>query len=62
MKSIKEIVSAIAKSEGLKNQVSVGNIREIVGIFSDMICASTGIDVIEVLNKNGKARLKRKKK
>lgn len=32
-----EIVQHIAEAEGLKSQVSIGNIREIVGIFSDLI-------------------------
>jgi len=37
MKNVTELASAIAKSEGLKKQVMIGNVREILGILSDMI-------------------------
>lgn len=37
MKNVTELASAIAKKEGLKKQVVIGNVREILGILSDMI-------------------------
>jgi hypothetical protein len=60
MKTIKEIVKYVADYEGLKEQVSVGNIREIVGIVSDLIFAF--YPLVDVLYNNGKRRAKRKKK
>ncbi len=37
MSTLKELVSKIAKQEGKKHQASVGDVREIVGIFADVI-------------------------
>jgi hypothetical protein len=61
---ISEIVSLIAKAEGKKSQVKVGNIREIVGILSDLLVKSLGegdYTVLQNLLKNGEKRAKKKK-
>jgi hypothetical protein len=57
--TIKEICSAIAKSEHKRVQVSIGNIREVVGIISDLVSADCG--VIRTLGKNGDRRARRKR-
>ena len=57
---IKEIVAALAALEGKKHQVSVGNVREIIGLLSDLAYASPLIGLS--LYDNGKRRTKRKKK
>lgn len=56
---IKEIVSKVAQSEKLRVQVAVGNIREIVGILSDMIYLSSNVGF--VLYENGRRRSKKRK-
>jgi hypothetical protein len=37
IKNIRELCSEIAKREGGKSEVSIGNIREIIRVFSDVI-------------------------
>jgi hypothetical protein len=34
---IKELVSELAKEEGKKHQASVGDVRELVGLLSDLM-------------------------
>ena len=64
---IKELVSWIAKIEGKKREVSVGDVREIVGIVSDKIYLAykesdtTLSSFITQLRLNGQRRSKRKK-
>jgi len=58
--NIKKIVTQITKTEGLKSSVSVGNVREIISILSDMMCEDC--EVIIVLANNGKRRAKIKAK
>ena len=54
---IKEIVTTIADLEGKKDNDSIGNIREIVAIISDMIFANP--EILKSLLKNGKRRAKK---
>ena len=58
---IKQLVSAIAEMEGLKSQVSIGNIREIVGLVCDLMVSDNGETIVALVN-NGHARGKRKPK
>lgn len=60
MKTIKELASEIAKREGKKTQARIGEIREILGILSDMVFADEW--TADVLYNNGKKRMARKKK
>jgi hypothetical protein len=55
-----EIASAIAKKEGHKSQSRIGDIREILGILSDMSYDSP--DVVQAIIANGIKRSKRRKK
>jgi hypothetical protein len=57
---IKEIVSEIAKREGKKSQVKVGDVREVIGHLADMFQES-GSDVIQALITLGVNRKRRKK-
>jgi len=57
---IKEIVLRITKAEALKKQVSIGNVREIVSIVSDMLYENCEVD--DALFNNGKRRAKIKAK
>ncbi len=60
---IKELEKELAKREGKGSQVSIGNIREIVGHISDVF-AETGEGVLLAAEflRNGERRAKRKKK
>ncbi len=63
--NIKKLVSIIAQKEGKKSQVKVGDIREIVGILSDMLFKELNednfsVDTLLALIKNGKRRSKKK--
>ena len=62
---IKELVSHIAEQEGKLKEVSVGNIREIVGIVSDLLFSELfngGSEALKELYKNGSRRAKKKGK
>lgn len=61
---IKELVTHIASQEGKKSEVKVGDIREIVGIISDVLYAdlTEGDDPqyqYKILVANGKRRAKK---
>jgi len=61
MKSIKDLVREIARREGKKSQVGVGNIREVIGILSDMYLDHS-FAMNAILYKNGQRRAKKGKK
>jgi hypothetical protein len=54
--TIKELVKYIAEHEGLKSQVKVGDVREVLGILSDLLYDESQLDgnTVEALIKNGK--------
>jgi len=54
MKSIRELASKVAKLEGKKSETSIGNIREILKIVSDLIAQDAS--ALHVLLKNGYRR------
>ena len=58
--TIKELASRVARGESKKTQASIGDIREILSVLSDMTYAEA-IDVHNILYKNGKARAKKVK-
>jgi hypothetical protein len=60
MKSIRELVSEIAKREGKRSQAKIGEVREIVGCMSDLLYEMPG--VYQLLAVNGVKRAKKKKK
>lgn len=68
MKTIADITKEIAKREAKKSQVTIGNIREIVGILSDLIYEQKIVlkrdekYICGLLRKNGLARAKKAKK
>ena len=64
MKSIRDIVNEIVKLEGKKSEVSIGDIREIVSIISDMYVEHRSIGIIFYINgiKRKKNKLKRSNK
>ncbi len=55
---MKDLVSKIALTEGKKSQATVGDIREILGIISDIIFADP--EAYDVLYSNGKKESKKK--
>lgn len=57
---IKELVSKLAKAEGKKHQMKVGDVREIVGLISDEMVKDS--DTLLNLVENGHRRAKRNKK
>lgn len=58
--NINDIVKCVVGREGLKSSVTIGNVREIIGIVSDLVCED--VLVVETLIKNGKRRSKKKRK
>lgn len=58
---LKDLVSKVAKLEGKKHQASIGDVREIIGIISDLVWSNPQ-DVVVLLAKNGSNRAKKKKK
>jgi hypothetical protein len=59
---IKTIVQHLWVSEGKRIKVSIANMREIVGLLSDMMLKPGGADVMQALIKNGQRRAAKKKK
>ena len=55
MKTIRELVNYVAKKEGKKSNVSVGDIREIVAIMSDLYLYDRSLG--DLLISNGIKRL-----
>jgi uncharacterized protein YqfB (UPF0267 family) len=63
--TIKQLEKLIATRESKKSQVKIGDIREIIGIISDVIYADIkfmSTETIYELNENGKKRAKKKVK
>lgn len=64
--TISKLVSLVAKREGKKSQVSVGDIREIIAIVSEVLAeeeAGIGrVQTYSALVVNGKRRLAKKTK
>ena len=54
------LASKVAMMEGKKSQVSIGDIREIVGILSDLIYADP--EILLILLANGKRRRTKRRK
>lgn len=54
--SMRKLASKIAKTEGKKSQVKIGDVREIVGIISDLIYKDCRGHVFQELYKNGHRR------
>lgn len=64
-KTMRGLASEIAKREGKKSQAKIGDIREILGILSDILYADYeqySHDTAIVIIESGKKRSKRKKK
>jgi hypothetical protein len=57
--NLQGIVKFLCEREGKLSEVSVGNMREIVSLMSDLVYGSDGITA--VLYANGKRRSKKKK-
>lgn len=62
-KTINGIASAVAKIEGKKSQARIGDIREILGILSDMVYTGMYGSFMEgsfygILHRNGERRAK----
>lgn len=56
---VQELASKIAHKEGHKSQARIGDVREIIGIISDLTYESK--EVVPLLISLGIARAKRKK-
>jgi hypothetical protein len=65
MKTIVKLASEIAKIEGKKSQARIGDIRELLGILSDLLHEADTMghyEIIELLRANGEKRARRKPK
>lgn len=68
--TINQLASKIAKLEGRKSQARIGDLREILGILSDLVWEqyltwdpkSSGQEIFEIIFKNGEKRAKKRKK
>lgn len=56
-----ELVRAIAVAEGMRSEVKVGDIREILGILSDLYVTNP-VELEKFLITNGRRRAKRRGK
>jgi hypothetical protein len=54
--TLKELASAIAKREGKKSQVKIGDIREILRIIADLMVEDPEVMVVLVRYANKRAR------
>jgi hypothetical protein len=52
--TVTQLASKVAKTEGLKKQVSIGNVREMLAVLSDIITADP--TALQALVDNGKRR------
>lgn len=60
IKTVGMLASKLALDEGLKHKISIGDAREVVSILSDIIYNRGGdIELLGMLYKNGKRRLKK---
>jgi len=60
---IKDLVGLVAKNEGKKKQTPVGNVREIIGLISDVLFSELfngDSETLKELYKNGSRRTKKK--
>ena len=57
--NLKELYKVIAKREGKKSEVSIGNIREIVGIIADILVKHP--KTVSTLYRLGQRRAKKNK-
>lgn len=57
---LNELATQIAYSEGNKTQVTIGNIREVLAILSDMLASAEGHKIATALTNNGVRRAKKK--
>jgi hypothetical protein len=61
MKTIRGLASEVCKREGKKSQARIGDVREILGILSDILYAQDEpLETYQVLYKNGQVRSKKK--
>ena len=60
MKTMRSLASEIAKREGKKSEARVGDIREILGILSDIVY-ETNFDTMLIILDNGVRRSKRRR-
>ncbi len=56
--NVQKLASKISKLEALKKQVSIGNVREIIGLISDAIIEDS--DTLIQLCTNGRRRAARR--
>lgn len=63
MMTVNNLASCLTKAEGKKHQASVGDVRELLGILSDMIYIQIGTkcraEIFTVLYLNGEKRFKK---
>lgn len=59
---LKKLASEIAKREGKKSQARIGDIREILGILSDIFQADEECELINAFHEAGSKRAKKVKK
>lgn len=64
--TIKKLITEIAKRENKKKSVSIGNIREVIGILSDIFYKEyeencNSLVLLDSFIENGRKRAKKKK-
>lgn len=58
--TFKELANHIAKIESKRREVSIGNIREMLSIVSEVLASGEGEETLKELIKNGKRRRAKK--
>lgn len=61
--TLRKIASEICKREGKKSQARIGDVREILGILSDIVYEDSGLtsSFWQTFDDNGRRRAKKKK-
>jgi hypothetical protein len=67
VKTIRALVNELVRREGLKKQVEIAQVRELVGHLSDIMYEwinglDTNLSLLRVLYENGRRRAKKKGK
>jgi hypothetical protein len=61
MRVLSKLASEIAKREGKKSQARIGDIREIIGILSDIFYEDETCDLLNAFHEAGAKRAKKRK-
>ena len=62
MKNLNDLAKEVSGLEGLKESLSIAQIKEVLGVVSDLIAGEDGLKVCYLLIRSGDDRSKKKKR